>query len=86
MVACKWSNDECFYRALVGDVNKNLGKVKVRFIDYGNQSIEPFKNVREFPREALKYPELAKLVNLDGFSEHSIKDPQIRNRYVLCTR
>ena len=67
IVAALWSKDEKMYRAFITDINLNLGKVNVRFIDYGNQSIEPFKNLFVLPKlYGSKIPALAKLIDLDG--------------------
>ena len=82
IVAARWSEDEKMYRALITDINLNLGKVKVRFIDYGNQSIEKFGNLFELPEAASKIPVLAKLIQLDGVPDRPNKDPQVGNRYV----
>ena len=82
IVAARWSEDEKMYRSLITDINLNLGKVKVRFIDYGNQSIEKFGNLFELPEAASKIPVLAKLIQLDGVPDRPNKDPQVGNRYV----
>ena len=34
--AAKFSEDNCWYRAVVESVNKNTNKILVKFIDYGN--------------------------------------------------
>ena len=68
------------FRALVNNINVNLKKVRVRFIDYGNQAEEGFDNLRLLSEEALKIPVLAKLINLAKVPEQSLKDPQIGNR------
>jgi len=78
--ACKWSEDGNYYRALVNNINVNLKKVRVRFIDYGNQAEEGFDNLRLLSEEALKIPVLAKLINLADVPEQPLKDPQIGNR------
>ena len=82
IVAARWTEDEKMYRALIHDINTNLGKVKVRFIDYGNQSIEPFGNLFELPESASKIPVLSKLIQLDDVPDRPNKDPQVGNRYV----
>ncbi len=64
IVACQWSEDEAFYRAAIIDINLPKRKVKVRFVDYGNVSIESIDNVRLLPHQTLKYPALAKLIKL----------------------
>ena len=69
-----------YYRALVNNINVNLKKVRVRFIDYGNQAEEGFDNLRFLSEEALKIPVLAKLINLADVPEQPLKDPQIGNR------
>ena len=78
--ACKWSEDGNYYRALVNNINVNLKKVRVRFIDYGNQAEEGFDDLRLLSEEALKIPVLAKLINLADVPEQPLKDPQIGNR------
>ena len=78
--ACQWSEDGNYYRALVSNINMNLKKVRVRFIDYGNQAEESFENLRLLSQEALKIPVLAKLINLADVPEQPLKDPQIGNR------
>ena len=80
LVVCQWSDDDTFYRAVITDVNATDKKVRVRFVDYGNQSVEPFGRVRELPDTLLKYPIMAKLMALNGVPEHPIKDVGVANR------
>lgn len=66
LVACKWSEEDRFYRGLILSVDPNRKKVKVRFIDYGNTAIEGFNKLAKLPSVLLdpKYPPLAHLVQL----------------------
>ena len=80
IVAARWTDDDKMYRALIHAINTNLKKVKVRFIDYGNQSIEPFGNLFELPDAASKIPILSKLIELDNVPAFNLKDPQVGNR------
>ena len=82
VVACKWSEDKLFYRALVNKVNSLKKRVRVRFLDHGNLSEEPFEHLYELPDGATKFPSLAHLIQLDGIEEFSMKDVQTANRYV----
>ena len=79
IVAARWTKDEKMYRAIIHEINTHLGKVKVTFIDYGNQSIEPMKHLFELPKFiASKIPILAKIIDLAAVP--AIKkdpDPQI---------
>ena len=79
-MVCQWSDDDNYYRAVITDVNANDKKVRVRFVDYGNQSVEPITRVRELPDTLLKYPIMAKLMALSGVPEHPIKDVGVANR------
>ena len=78
LVVCQWSDDDTYYRAVITDVNDK--KVRVRFVDYDNVSVEPFERVRELPDTLLKYPIMAKLMPLTGVPEHPIKDVGVANR------
>ena len=83
VVACKWTEDKLFYRSLINKVNNLKKRVRVRFLDHGNLSEEPFEHLYELPDEATKFPSLAHLIQLDGVEEFSMKDVQTANRYVL---
>ena len=77
IVAARWSEDEKMYRAIIHEINTHLGKVKVTFIDFGNQSIEPFKHLFELPTFiASKIPMLAKIIDLAAVPTLK-KDPQM---------
>ena len=65
VVACRWSEDQGIYRAVVRKVNAEQRKVRVRFLDYGNYSIEDLGNVYDLPDSALdseRFPCLASLL------------------------
>ena len=82
LVVCQWSEDDAYYRAVVSEFNKAEKKVKVRFVDYGNQSVEPLDRIRELPYTVVKYPIMAKLLTLYGVPEHPLKDVGVNNRYL----
>ena len=85
IVAARWSEDEKMYRALITDINLNLGKVKVRFIDYGNQSIEKFGNLYILPKlYGSRIPALAKLIDLDGVPMVT-KSLHLENKYLFIS-
>ena len=69
IVTCQWSEDNSYYRAVVTEINKDQKKIRVRFIDYGNQSVEPLTKIRELPELVLKFPVMAHLVKLHGVPE-----------------
>ena len=79
VVACKWSEDDSFYRAIIKEVKDD--KAKVRFIDYGNLSLEPLDRIKNLPEAALAIPILGKLVALHGVPASSCSDIRIKNRY-----
>ena len=67
IVAARWSEDEKMYRALITEIDTNLGKVKVRFVDYGNHGIVSFAHIFELPKFfASRIPILAKIIDLEG--------------------
>ena len=86
LVICQWSDDDSYYRAVINDYNKDEKKVKLRFVDYGNQSVEPLDRIRELPDTVIKYPIMAKLLALHGIPEHSLKDVGVKNRYLIWIR
>ena len=83
LVVCQWSEDDAYYRAVVSEFNKAEKKVKIRFVDYGNQSVEPLDRIRELPYTVVKYPIMAKLLTLYGVPEHPLKDVGVNNRYLF---
>ena len=81
LVVCQWSEDDAYYRAVVSEHNKAEKKVRVRFVDYGNQSVESLERIRELPDTVVKFPIMAKLLTLYGVPEHPLKDVGVNNRY-----
>ena len=81
MIACKWSEDDKIYRAEVISVfgNKDETKVKVLFVDYGNEAIETLENILEFPTEASTIPILSSIVTLDNLKATNILDLASKN-------
>ncbi|XP_044230177.1 tudor domain-containing 6 [Thunnus albacares] len=62
-----FSSDNQWYRAQV--IRRNEDKVKVVFIDYGNESDVHIKNVRSVPQSLLEQAPQAFLCSLNGFEE-----------------
>lgn len=76
IVAAKFSDDECWYRAVIEEIGDN-GKFDVKFIDFGNLSETKEigvldKSITELPRLS-KHCRLSKPKNLINFSEAAEK-------------
>jgi hypothetical protein len=80
IVTCQWCEDDQYYRAVVTDINKTKMKVKVRFVDYGNISVEDEKRIKLVPDLALKFPILAKLLKLQDVPDKATKEIDVCNR------
>ena len=65
VVICK-TKDEKMYRARINAINRKLQKIKVSFIDYGDDSIEPINNVCGLPFYASTIPSLASFIILEN--------------------
>ena len=81
IIAARWSEDKKMYRAIINEIDKEFGKVKVRFIDYGNHSFEPFGHLFQLSNMASKYPILAKIINLEAVPAVP-KTFEIEQRYI----
>eukprot|EP00094_Tigriopus_californicus_P006579 TCALIF_06335-PA protein Name:"Similar to TDRD1 Tudor domain-containing protein 1 (Homo sapiens)" AED:0.01 eAED:0.01 QI:165/0.7/0.72/0.90/0.8/0.90/11/100/1155 len=79
LVACKWSEDDRLYRAIILSIDPSRKKVKVRFIDYGNTAIEGYGKLAKLPSILLdpKYPPVAHLVKLDGVPSLDLNTPTV---------
>ncbi|XP_040567330.1 uncharacterized protein [Lepeophtheirus salmonis] len=72
--ACKWSDDDCYYRAQVKAINKKSSKVKVFFIDYGNSAIQDFNRLSYLPKLLSTVAPFCSKVKLEGVSAKSAKE------------
>jgi hypothetical protein len=80
IVTCQWSEDDQFYRAVVTEINKSPMKVRVRFVDYGNNSFEDEKRLRLVPDLALTFPILANMLKLKDVPDKATKEIDVSNR------
>ncbi|CAB4065004.1 unnamed protein product [Lepeophtheirus salmonis] len=72
--ACKWSDDDCYYRAQVKAINKKSSKVKVFFIDYGNSAIQDFNRLSYLPKLLSTVAPFCSKVKLEGVSAKSAEE------------
>ena len=66
MCVARFSQDGCWYRALVEVVDSHLSTTKVFFVDYGNNDTVPFGNLRRLPLEFSYLPQQAIPCTLSG--------------------
>ncbi|XP_072107396.1 tudor domain-containing protein 6-like [Mobula birostris] len=72
--ACKYSEDDLWYRAEVKNINGNM--VTLQYVDYGNEDNVGLEQVKRIPKELLKIPTQCFPCSLFGYdlSKGSWKD------------